>query len=59
MASVDGLHLKQMLCCKEEMDENMGQIVVRILRNDESEKRADVHGNCHFVLHTWAVRLHL
>jgi hypothetical protein len=55
--SVDGLHLKNMLKNREEMSEDMFRAVVRVLRIDEAERKIVPNGNCHYVMHDWAVRL--
>jgi hypothetical protein len=56
MASVDGIYIKRMLQLWEEMSEEMGNVVVRVLRNDEADKRAEADENVHYVMHMWAVR---
>jgi hypothetical protein len=55
MVSVDGIYIKRMLQLREEMSEEMENVVVRVLRNDEADKRAETDGNVHYVMHMWAV----
>jgi hypothetical protein len=56
MVSVDGIYIKRMLQFREDLSEEMENVVVRVLRNDEADKRAEIDGNVHYVMHMWAVR---
>jgi hypothetical protein len=55
MVSVDGIYIKRMLQFREDLSEEMENVVVRVLRNDEADKRAEIDGNVHYVMHMWAV----
>jgi hypothetical protein len=56
MVSMDGLEIKRMFQLRVDMSAEMGNVVVRVLRNDEADKRALSDANVHYVMHMWAVR---